>query len=199
MSWTEKHLDQVRATVVMVGGRICRDRGWDVEDLVSDVTLVLLRREHTASRYDPRRGSVDVYLRRVTRSVVGHWLEHDRTRKREVTALPIDVAPPPQDEQGLDDGQRAELVAILADARSVVGDVATQVVVACLLGEDLDRVARAASLEPEAVWRYCVLTLARLEKRAGTRWRSLWARHRLRVWRTLRRSATGPQTSRAGA
>lgn len=191
MSWTAKHLEQVRATVIVVGGRICRDRGWDVEDLVSDVTLLLLRREHTASRYDAQRGSVDVYLRRVTRSVVGHWLDRERARKRDVRAIPADPEPMTPDEFGVDDAQRAALVAVLDDARRVVGETAYRVVVAALLGDDLVAVAHRAGLALDSVWRYVLLTLVRLEKGADACWRPVWARHRLRVYRQLRRAASG--------
>lgn len=198
MPFVEDHYHAIRRMVRRVGSRLCRDRGWSIDDLTGDVLLALVRKQETGSRYDPNRSTVDFYLRMVTYSVVSAWLdqrvpvtvellEHDQDAEAE----DMDVL---CDERGLDDQELVRLTAVLVDARRVLvqrDDTAYRVLVAWLSSDDVDALATMAGLTRLDVLRYVAKHLSRLERMSQPRWRDVWKRHRARVYRQIKRARLG--------
>ena len=204
MSFLERHLVAIRIIVRMVGGRICRDRGWDVEDLEGDVMVALLRKQASPrSRFDPRRAPLDFYVRTVVRSVVGHWMARDVVRTR---AFEDDIVSDEAvvDERGVNDEQLGRLSSVLVDARRALTpsrDIAYRTLVAWLeLEHDVDTLAEATGVDRLELLRYLQLTLAVLRRRASPEWRPVWSRHWERVKRAkrnhLRAVGEGPAVGR---
>jgi len=196
------HHEKVRRLVVQQCAQICRDRAWDLDDLVHDVMLSLVRKQESrGSRYNPARGAVSTYVVRVLRSVVGHRLARVRLEGAERVEVDEDQAPSP-DESGLDDEESARLAAILRDAASaLVGGaegIGYRTLVAWLMHDrEADAIARLAKLSEHDVWRYIALTLSLLEKGAAPEWRAIWHRHRMYVARRSRRDELEAFASRA--
>lgn len=185
MSFAERHYHDIRTMVRRCGGRLCRDRGWDVDDLTGDVLVAIVaKQESDASRFDAARGTPDLYLRRVVQSVISHWLERERTQARSARGLPLDVEPPAVDERGLDDEARARVEAILDDARRVLDDVAYRTLVVWL-ASDHTAIAVQAGLTRLDVLRYLAKSVQRLALRALPKWRWVWWAHRQRVYRQI--------------
>lgn len=182
------HRVAIATMVRAVGTRICRDRGWDPDDLQSDVIVHLLAKQQSPrSRYDATRSPLDYYLRRVVQSVIGHWIEREDAAKRVVT-LEVEVHTDPHD-GGLDDEGVARLSTVLADVRRVLADghdTAYRTLIAWLVAEDVEVIAGVSGLTALDVLRYLAKVLCRLELRAQPRWRALWKAHRMRVYRQIK-------------
>ena len=55
----------------------------DPDDVVQEVCLAIVRRNHCESAFDPRRAGFSKYVWTVAGNVVGHMLDAQRSRKRE--------------------------------------------------------------------------------------------------------------------
>ena len=187
-AFVSAHHAAITQMVKVVGTRICRDRGWDLEDLLSDVIVQLLAKQQSArSRFDPTRSPLDFYLRKVVQSVIGHWLEREDAAKRIIVTLEMETYAEPH-EGGLDDVEVARLNAVLGDARRVLvdsHDTAYRTLVAWLVAEEVDVIAGLAGLTALDVLRYLAKALSRLERPSQPRWRAMWMRHRVRVYRQI--------------
>ena len=191
------HRDVVHAVVVRVASRICRDRGWDIEDVEGDVHVALLQKQRTASRFDPARAPLDFYVRTVVRGVVSLWLERER-RERERSPQ-AEVASEGQDEAGLSDEQKAVLVTALVDARRVIGSgVPYETLLRWFDADrDFDALSLSTGVSTLELVRYLSLQLARLKASALPRWREVWARHwSYAKWWKHRQRRRGDATSR---
>ena len=183
---------QVHSLVIASAGQLCRQRGWDVDELVQDVVLELLRLARTRSRFDPGRGAWSTYVTRVCRSVVGDRLARLRCEaraaqvlEREAGGTSIMGASP--DEGGLDDEQAARLDAVRADTARVLTHVGYQAVFAWMLhGREVAGLAAMSGVDELTLWRYLALQLGRLRRGAAPEWVQLWERHRAYAVRRLR-------------
>lgn len=193
-SFLEVHHATIRTMVRLVGSRICRDRGWDIEDLTGDVMVVLAHKQASSgSRFDARRSTLDYYLRMVVRGVIATWLRRARNSvevdaREEAASLDV-----PIDEVGVDDAQAALLAAVLGDARIVLAmpcETAYRTLVAWLMADDVEGLARASTLDALDILRYLAKLLARLERTAAHEWRGVWRRHRHAVYRQIRAERT---------
>lgn len=180
----EAHYSEIRTVVRSVASRLCRDRGWDLDDLTSEVVLAIARRQDSErSRFDPRRSTLDYYLRLVTRSVVSDWLKRDKPDTLPLEHEHDDTVGP--DEVGLDDAQAARLDAILADTRRVLSDgIAYRAVVVWLLAGE-DAMASVSGIKRLDLLRYIAKMLARLARQALPRWRPVWRPHLSRAYRQI--------------
>lgn len=182
---------QIRSLVIASAGQLCRQRGWEVDELVQDVVLELLRLARTRSRYDAARGAWSTYVTRVCRSVVGDRLARLRCEARAAEVLEreaggaLGVASP--DEGGLDDEQAARLDAVRADTARVLTPVGYQAVLAWMLhGREVVGLASMSGVDELTLWRYLALQLGRLRCGAAPEWVQLWERHRAYAVRRLR-------------
>lgn len=60
----------------------CRRAGWSADDLMSEVVCRVLARQELASRYDPERSPLGVYLTMVTRGILSNLLEKALVQRR---------------------------------------------------------------------------------------------------------------------
>ncbi len=176
------HHERIRRIVQQRCARLCRDRAWDVDDLVHDVILALARKQESRrSRYDPARSAVSTYVVRVTNGVVGHRLARCRVEMGSEVEADEDGASAP-DESGLDDLEAQRLGAVLQNAADVLGGhdaIAYRTLVAWLMHDrDAAAISRVAHLRELDVWRYVERTLTVLRRYASQEWRAVWWQHR---------------------
>ncbi|MFO0749141.1 MAG: hypothetical protein U1F43_26285 [Myxococcota bacterium] len=189
----QRHHGDIRALVIALGVQICRARGWDVEDLVSEVQLALHRKQGTGSRFDPSKSSLSNYIIRVLKNHVGHRLAAERTLSRDperAGRMPVPQLDELLDERGLDDDQHALLAAVLDDARQVLrreDDIAYRTLVQWLLAErEVADLGQLSGVPERYLLRYVAKLLSRLEREADPKWRPTWHKHRMHVVRRLK-------------
>lgn len=180
--------DQLRALVIGSYGRFCKQRDWDVDDLVHDVAVVILERQFTASAYDARRSAWTTYVTLVTRGVVMNRLERQGVESKHAWRFePDETHVPSPDGRHLDDEQLGKVRSVLEDARSALSPVAFDTVQAWLTHErDVTVMARQTGVSELDLWRYLVLQLSALgQARKDGPWFELWERQRAYARRRL--------------
>ncbi len=88
-------------------------KGLPAEDIIQEILLTIVRRNHTSSAFDPRKSSFASYICLVARNVVGHISQKSRKLKRIphhlISSLEDPVSIP------LDKGGSGEFTATLGD------------------------------------------------------------------------------------
>lgn len=194
---------QLRALVIACAGRICAQRGWDVDELVQDVAVEVLSKSETPSRWDPTRSAWSTYVTRLTRSVIGDRLSRARLEARGWDELYAQEQEPPSvdapDSIGLDDEQAQRLDAVRVDAARVLNHVAFSAVMAWMLhGREVAGLAIMSGVDELTLWRYLALQLGRLRRGAAPEWVHLWGRHRAYAVRRLRVARREQEKGSAG-
>lgn len=108
---------------------ICRDRGWDVDDIVSG-TVERMVRQGATNPYDPERGSLGHYCTMQAKAHIADQLSRAAERVRHTSlsacvdgeAWDLPDPSPAMDDVGLDDEQIATMEDMLLDARLTLAE-----------------------------------------------------------------------------